>query len=168
MMLLSSRVGFIVFCAIILGTGVILHRIPEIDDFDFSPSPSPRPLQVQLIRVVGYARGNDIQGHFQLTVNGPSNLTHVTIHFNQTLVHNTTQHQFTWPFYTNDYPLGWTRIQVQGFDANDTIYEWTQSKRFVSADVNTPYWIAALLFMIIFSSAIIVAKIQQLRHNSPS
>jgi uncharacterized integral membrane protein len=117
------------------------------------------------MRIVGYAVGNDIQGHFQLTVIGPSNLTYVTIHFNQTLVYNTTQSQFSWPFHTHNYPLGWTIIRVQGFDTNDTLYEWSLSRRFVPSNVNTPYWIAALLFIIIFSVVIIIAKIQQLRQK---
>ena len=148
----------------VLASGMLFFSQPS-DGYHTSTATDPRPLSVQLVRIVGYAIGTDIQGYFQLVVTGPTNLTHVTIHFNSTLTYNTTQPQFTWPFHTDDYPLGWTNITVHGSDANATRYEWHLLKRFVPSDVNTPYWIAALLFIILFPIIIIVAKVHQLRNK---
>ncbi len=164
----TSRLVLTLLSIVILIGGMGFLLKPDNNHIEQIIINDTRPLQVHLIRIVGYSIGNDIQGHFQLSVNGPANLTHVTIHINQTLAHNTTHHQFTWAFHTDNYPLGWTNISVQGYDVYDTVYEWSILKRFVSSDVNTPYWIAALLFGIIFTIIIVAAKAQQLRHKTKS
>jgi hypothetical protein len=164
----TSRLPFTLLIIAILASGMSLLLTPETSHAHQLSNDDSRPLQVSLLRIVGYAVGTDIQGHFQLNVAGPSNLTHVTIYFNHTLVHNTTQHHFTWPFYTIDYPLGWTTIRVEGRDTSGTHYEWSQLKRFVPPDVNTPYWIAAFLFIIIFTISLIAIKAYQFRHKTTS
>jgi hypothetical protein len=152
----------------------LLQRIPRLTVLLLllvnvaSPGPlgiraSPRPLPVTLVRVVGYSIGYDIQGHFQLAVQGPPNLTHVEIHFNDTLVYNTTAPQFTWAFHTDAYPLGWTNITVLGWDGLGTLYQWSQLRRFVPPDVNTPFWILAILFCVVFIGLVIVLKLRRLR-----
>jgi hypothetical protein len=162
----TSRLLLTVVSIAVLASGMSVSLLQRNFHTEYSSSDDPRPLQVMLVRIVGYAIGTDIQGHFQLVVTGPANLTYITIHFNDTLVYNTTQSQFTWPFHTDNYPLGWITIQVQGVDSNDTHYAWSQLKRFVSSEVNTPYWMAALLFIMVFSILIIAVKVQQLHSKA--
>ena len=152
----------------------LLQRIPGLTIFllllvgvAFSASleiqASPRPLQVNLVRVVGYSIGYDIQGYFQLAVQGPPNLTHVEIHFNETLVYNTTAPLFAWAFHTDAYALGWTNITVVGWDGFATLYQWSQLRRFVPSDVNTPFWILAILFCVVLFGLVIALKLRRLR-----
>jgi len=115
-----------------------------------------------LVRVVGYHIGDDIQGHFQIIVHAPSNLTKVEIRFNGTLVHETSTSPLIWNFHTDNYPLGLTNMTVAGWDLQDTLYRCTIWKRIVSGNVNTPYWLLALGFMVIFSIGIISCKLRQL------
>lgn len=124
---------------------------------------APRPLPVTLVRIVGYSIGYNIQGHFQLVVQGPPNLTRVEIHFNDTLVYNTTAPQFTWSFNTDAYPLGWTNITVLGWDSLATLYQWSQLRRFVPPEVNTPFWILAILFCVVLVGLVIALKLRRLR-----
>ena len=119
-------------------------------------------LTASLVRVVGYHIGDDIQGHFQLIVHGPSNLTRLEIRFNGTLVHEATSSPLLWNFHTENYPLGWTNMTIAGWDLSDTLYRWTLWKRFVPSDVNTPYWLLAIGFLVIFIIAIIGCKLRQL------
>jgi len=152
----------------------LLQRIPELTvvllllvgvtyPVPLGIQASPRPLSVTLVRVVGYSIGYDIQGYFQLTIQGPSNLTHVEIHFNESLVYNTTAPQFTWAFHTDAYALGWTNITVLGWDGLATLYQWSQLRRFVPSDVNTPFWILAFLFCVVFFGLVIALKLRRLR-----
>jgi hypothetical protein len=42
---------------------------------------------------------------------------------------------------------------VRGYDSQQNVYEWSKVRNFVSADVNTPYWVMlggiGVLFVII-------------------
>jgi hypothetical protein len=129
----------------------------------FAVQNSPRWLPVTLVRIVGYSIGYDMQGHFQLVVQGPVNLTHVEIHFNATLVYNTTAVQFAWSFDTDAYPLGWTNITVLGWDSAATLYQWSQLRRFVPPGMDTPYWIVAIVFLVVFFGLVVALKLRRVR-----
>ena len=120
-------------------------------------------LPVTLVRIVGYSVGYDIQGYFQLVVQGPQNVTRVEIRFNDTLVYNTTAALFSWSFHTDAFPLGWTNMTVLGWDSSATLYQWSQLRRFVPPGVNTPFWILAILFLVVFIGLLIALKLRRVQ-----
>lgn len=100
-----------------------------------------QPLNARLNRIAGYSSGKDIQGDFRIIVEGPENLTQITIYFNNTKVYTTTEYKFSWAFDTGEYSFGEYNISVQGWDNQYNLYQWSIIRNFVAPSVNDPYWV---------------------------
>ncbi|HMK07435.1 MAG TPA: hypothetical protein VK449_00215 [Anaerolineales bacterium] len=99
-------------------------------------------LELKLRRTFGYAWGNEIQGSFLLTVQGPADLRQVTFHIDEGVLAQDGAAPFEARLHTGDYPLGTHRLWAEGerADGSPLASEVTQVE-FVAASAS---WQGAL------------------------
>jgi hypothetical protein len=71
-------------------------------------------LILRLRRTFGYALGGDIQGSFEMIVEGPAELTRVRFFVDEALLEEVVEPPFRARLHTGDYPLGPHRLRAEG------------------------------------------------------